>query len=100
MTNATPILEYISQVVGLAELMESGAFELPCDLGTKLDVECPNPARWVMWRKPCCEAAASPALACEGCKERRLMNHIAVICRHCGAVHMDSASAYMRIEAL
>lgn len=75
-----------------------GDFQLPCDYGR--EAGCPRPAEWVLYRKPCCTSAFTPALACDQCKEARLMNRIAVECEGCGHVVMDAASAYSHMERL
>lgn len=88
------------QTDGLTILEIVGEQELPCDLGQRQDEACPRPAKWIMFRKPCCPATATPALACTSCKDHRLMNRIGVVCRACGHIHPDAAEAYARIEAL
>lgn len=70
--------------------------EPPCELGDAYKPDCDQPAAWVLHRA-CC---GSRSLGCEGCKEARVMNHLAVECRSCGFLHEYSARAYLMIEPL
>lgn len=89
-----------TESIELLKTLEAHEPELPCDLGIRQDDTCPNPAKWIMFRKPCCEVTSTPALACDSCKETRLMNRIGVVCRGCNTLHPDASAAYARIELI
>ena len=87
------------EVIDLTEMVHE--VELPCDYsgdGMLRGVH-DDPARWVMWTKDH-GCGVKIRLACDTCKESRLMNRIGIECEPCGYVEMDAASAYSRIEAL
>jgi hypothetical protein len=76
-----------------------GDFSIPCDYAG--EAECPDlPAEWVLYRKPCCLAGVAPKLACEPCKEARLMDGMSVECEHCGHVYDHAPDAYSYMERI
>lgn len=79
-----------------------GDFDLSCDFYVDGKVLCQgDPAHWVMYRTPCCGTSAStPALACDTCKEARVLNMISLECHWCGKVWESSVDAYSMIEKL
>lgn len=75
-------------------------FDICCDVGP-LDGggdndDCSRPARWLMWRK-CC---GNCSLACDQCKDDRVMNRTAVLCHTCDTYFFDAPDCYMYIEPL
>ena len=78
-----------------------GDLDVPCEFYEDGRVLCQNdPAEWVMYRNPCCPATMHPVLACECCKEARVMDMIALECRFCGHIWESAPDAYSMIERL
>ena len=78
-----------------------GDLETPCDFFVDGKVLCQGePAEWVLYRNPCCAATLHPALACECCKEARVMNMIALECGYCGHIWEEAPDAYSMIERI
>lgn len=77
--------------------------ETPCQFSGRGEV-CPDdPAEWIMWLHPCCEAAmaAKFALACKVCMAARLYGPDFVLqCAHCGHISDPASTAYTYIEPL
>ena len=85
------------EVTHLEEIV--GAMEIPCDYSTER--ACPDlPAKWVMHLKVCCPHVAMQKLACDGCKEQRLMDAFSLECEFCGTVFDHAPDAYRYIEPL
>lgn len=85
------------EVVDLTEFV--GDIEIPCDYAD--ESTCPDePARWVLFLKPCCPAGGGVRLACERCKENRLMDAHSVECASCGFIYEHAPEAYSRVEPL
>ena len=85
--------------VEIVELV--GDLELPCDFYIPTKSLCRNePAEWVLYRKPCCAAKVTPAIACTACKEARVMDLLALECHHCGHIFEHAPDAYSMIEKL
>lgn len=87
------------QVIEFTEIVEG--IEIPCDYA---GMEKYNPhddaARWVMHRNACCPSTLAPALACDLCKEVRVMDLIALECVFCGHIWQHAPEAYSMIESL
>ena len=85
------------EIIDLTEFV--GDIEIPCDYaGGGLCQD--DPARWVMFRKPCCPGGAGVRLACELCKEARLLDQLSLECQFCGFIYEHAPEAYSRIEPL
>lgn len=88
-----PGTEFLEQLVG--------EIETPCEFYEDGRVLCQNDAaKWIMHRNPCCPATMYPVLACDCCKEARVMDMIALECRFCGHLWEHAPDAYSLIEAL
>jgi len=76
--------------------------EIACELGTNMTDECPNTAKWVMFRKSgmCGCVGLPPALACDSCKDSRMSSEGAVVCVFCRGVIAPARHGYARIEPL
>ena len=86
------------EVTHLEEI--TGAFEISCDYADE-SWSCPDqPARWVMHIKPCCPAIPLHKLACDQCKEARLMDAFSIECPDCGHITEHAPDAYRYIEPL
>ena len=86
------------EIVDLTSIV--GDFEVSCDYADE-DWNCQDdPASWVLHLKPCCPAGAGVRLACEVCKESRMMDAGAVECQFCGFVYEHAPEAYHYIEPL
>lgn len=84
------------------EELNAHEFDTCCELGdgpVHEAPQCDRPVRWIMHRKPCCARSMYPALACDQCKEQRLMDVLALECEGCGHIYEHSAEAYTYIEA-
>lgn len=85
------------EIVDLASTV--GDIEIPCDYSdTRI---CPDDsATWVLHLKPCCPAGVGVRLACDTCKDHRLLDRIAVECEFCGFIFEHAPEAYSYIEPL
>lgn len=86
-----------------SEVLEKiiGDLEVPCEFYEDGRVLCQNePAKWVMHRNPCCPATMYPVLACDCCKEARVMDMIALECRFCNHIWEHAPDAYSMIEKI
>ena len=78
-----------------------GDLDIPCDFFVDGKVLCQGEAaHWVMYRNPCCVQTMTPALACDCCKEARVMDMIALECGYCGHIWENAPDAYSMIEKL
>lgn len=85
------------EIIDLAEFM-AGLLP-PCEYSD--ESSCPDdPAAWVLHLKPCCPAGGGFRLACDSCKENRLMDAHSVQCVHCGYIFEHAPEAYHYIEPL
>lgn len=75
-----------------------GDLDIPCDYSDERD--CPDlPAEWVLHVKACCYVGRQ-RLACDTCKENRLMDAFSLECATCGHIFERAPDAYVLIEAL
>lgn len=76
-----------------------GDLEIPCDYLD--DSTCSKGrAEWVLHRVRCTCGAGGAALACDPCKELRLLSEGSVECGTCGEVTSPARAAYSYIEYL
>lgn len=75
--------------------------DIPCELGPVAD-GCDNKAEWIMFRAPhaCHCKSRPPGLACTRCKDYRMSQEGAVVCRDCGQHIAPARMAYSRVESL
>lgn len=76
--------------------------ETPCQFSGRRET-CPDdPARWVMFQTPCCEASAGRigVLACDTCMAIRTQNLVSLRCEHCDTLFEPASTAYFLIEPL
>lgn len=85
------------EIIDLTEFV--GDMSLPCDYSDEHRM-VDEPASWVMFLKPCCPEGGGIRLACEHCKEGRLMDMHSVQCEFCGHIFEHAPEAYSRIEPL
>ncbi len=85
--------------------MEQQLFTL---LSEDLDIPCSyaeeptcgkGPAKWVMRLVPCCSGMMQ-TLACDRCKDIRMVTEDGIECDRCGLVTVPARYAYYAIEAL
>lgn len=87
------------EIVDLTSIV--GGFDIPCEYSADEHTVCQDdPARWVLHLKPCCPAGAGIRLACEVCKELRVMSGSAVQCEFCQHIFFPAREAYAYIEPL
>lgn len=85
------------EIIDLTEFV--GDISCPCDYSDER--QCPDePAAWVLHLKPCCPAGGGFRLACDKCKEARLMDAHSVECGFCGYIFEHAPEAYHYIEPL
>jgi hypothetical protein len=101
-TIGTAVTSFTHYAPGTSALQQIvGDLEVPCEFYEDGRVLCQNdPAQWVMHRNPCCPATMYPVLACDTCKDARVMDMIALECRHCGHIWENAPDAYSMIEKL
>lgn len=85
------------EIVDLTSIV--GDWALPCEYAGEPGCR-DDPASWVLFLKPCCPAGGGIRLACELCKESRLMDMHSVQCEFCGHIFEHAPEAYSRIEPL
>lgn len=85
------------EIIDLTEIV--GRLEIPCDFADMPDCR-DEPAKWVLHRNKCCPDVPPAALACESCKEGRLLDRYALECRWCGFIWEHAPEAYCYIEPL
>jgi hypothetical protein len=85
------------EIVDLTEFV--GDFQIPCEYAGEPGCQ-DEPAAWVLHLKPCCPAGGGIRLACERCKESRLMDMHSVQCEFCGHIFEHAPEAYRLIEPL
>lgn len=85
------------EIVDLTEFV--GDLDIKCDYADEPTCR-DDPARWVLFLKPCCPAGGGVRLACDQCKENRLMDMHSVECGFCGHIYDHAPEAYSRIEPL
>ena len=84
------------EIVDLTELV--GGVEIPCDYSDEPACGGGSPS-WVLFFS-CCEGGSGVRLACDICKDERLMDRVSIECPACGHIFEHAPEAYSRIEPL
>lgn len=84
------------EIIDLTEIV--GEFEVSCDYADGPDCRGESP-KWVLFFR-CCEEGSGIRLACDPCKDVRLLDQISIECQACGYIFEHAPEAYVYIEPL